>query len=147
MALAAPRSERLALEAAMQRWMSAVNAQDADGMTATMTGDVELLDANGVTATGRDAAIGRLREVATRGKLVATGREITIAQDVAWRVVGLAQIQKNGVVEARGQSLEIWRRVNGQWKLHRQMTGRLTASENALTRPPVDEPVLDRPVQ
>ena len=37
-------SERVALEAAIHRWMTAVNAQDVDALTVTMTEDVELLD-------------------------------------------------------------------------------------------------------
>jgi ketosteroid isomerase-like protein len=146
MVRAAPQSDRMALEAAMQRWTSAVNARDVNGLTAIMTDDVELLDANAATVTGRAAAIGALRDVAIRGKLVAASREITIAGDIAWRVVGLAQRRKDGVVHARGPALEIWKRVDGEWKLHRQMAG-LIAQAEPLTRPPTSEPVLDRPVQ
>ena len=125
--------------------MTAVNAQDVDTLTTTMTEDVELLDANAATVTGRDAAIRALREVATRGQLVATSREITIANDVAWHVVGFAQTQKNGDVHARGQALEIWKRVKGEWKLHRQMAAGLITPADSLTRPSPNEPVLDRP--
>jgi len=145
MTLAAPDSSRVALDAAIHRWMTAVNAQDVDTLTRTMTENVELLDANASTVTGRDAAIRALREVVTRGRLVATCREITVANDLAWRVVGLAQTQKNGVMQARGQALEIWMRVNGEWKLHRQMTAELFTPTDLLTRPSTDEPVLDRP--
>jgi ketosteroid isomerase-like protein len=137
-------SERVALEAAIHRWTSAVNTQDVDTLNATMTEDVELLD-NTVTVTGRDAAIRALREVATRGQLVATSREITIANDFAWRVVGLTQTQRNGDVQARGQTLEIWKRVKGKWKLHRQMAAGLIAPSDALSRPSPGEPVLDGP--
>jgi ketosteroid isomerase-like protein len=144
MALAAPQSERLGLEAAMERWMNAVNAQDVNGLTATMTEDVELLDVNGATVAGRDAAIRALNELATRGRLVAMNREIKVANTVAWRVVGFTQTQKNGDVHARGQALEIWNRVNGEWKLHRQSAG-IVAPAEVLTRPPKGDPVLDRP--
>ena len=143
MALAAD-PERVALEAAIHRWTTAVNTQDVDALNATMTEDVELLD-NTATVTGRDAAIRALREVATRGQLVATSREITIANHFAWRVSGLTQTQKNGDVHARGPTLEIWKRVQGKWKLHRQMAAGLTSPENSLSRPSPSEPVLDRP--
>jgi hypothetical protein len=93
--------------------------------------------------TGRDAAIRALREAVTRGKLVATSREITIAQEIAWHVAGLAQTQKNGVVHARGQALEIWKRVDGAWKLHRRMVAEMISPQDLLTRPPAGEPVLD----
>jgi len=145
MALAAPDSGRIALEAAINRWTTAVNAQDVDTLTKTMTENVELLDADASKVTGRDAAIRALREIVTRGRLVATCREITVVNDVAWRVVGLSQTQKNGVMHARGQALEIWMRVNGEWKLHRQMTAGVFTPTDLLTRPSTSEPVLDRP--
>ena len=71
-------------------------------------------------------------------------REITIDDDVAWHVVGVAQARKNGVVQARGQALEIWKRANGEWRLQRRMTAD-AAPEIPVTRPSTDEPVLDRP--
>jgi ketosteroid isomerase-like protein len=142
---AAQEPDRVALEAAVHRWVTAVNSQDVDALNATMTEDVELLDANGATVAGRDAAIRALREVATRGKLGATSREITISNDVAWHAVGFVQTQKNGVVHARGQALEIWKRVKGQWKLHRQIAAGVITPADSLTRPSPNEPVLDRP--
>jgi len=144
-ALAAPDSGRVALEAAIHRWMTAVNAQDVDTLTMTMTEDIELFDADVAKAKGRDAAIRALREIVTRGRLLATCREITIVNEVAWRVVEFTQTQKNGDVHARGQALEIWMRVNGEWKLHRQMAAGLFTPKDLLTRPSTNEPVLDHP--
>jgi len=136
--------ERVALEAAIHRWVAAVNAQDLAALTATMTEDVELLD-DGATVSSREAAIRALGELVARGKLVATTVEITISSDVAWHVVGLAQTQKNGDVQARGQALEIWKRVNGEWRLHRRMAAGASTTGDLLMRPSKDEPVLDRP--
>jgi ketosteroid isomerase-like protein len=138
----AANSERTALGDAIQRWMTAVNAQDVVALTSMMTEDVVLLD-DAATLTGRDAAIHAL--CSTGGRLVATTREIKIAHDIAWHVAGLSQIQKNGDVRARGQALEIWKRMNGEWKLHRRMTTGVTAPWDSLTRPTTKEPVLDRP--
>ena len=134
----------VALEAAIQRWVAAVNAQDVATLTATMTEDVELLD-DTATVSGREAAVRSLSEVVTRGQLIETTREITIATDVAWHVAGLAQTQKNGDVQALGQALEIWKRVKGEWKLHRRMMAGGITPEDLLTRPSTKEPVLDRP--
>lgn len=134
----------MALEAAIQRWTTAVNARDADTLAATMTADVELLDAN-ATATGREAALRALREPATSGKLLATSREITISGDVAWHIVGLALRQRDGDVQAAGQALEIWKRVNGRWLLHRRVAARTVGPDDLLTRPSTKEPVLDQP--
>jgi ketosteroid isomerase-like protein len=141
---AAQEPDRAALETAIHRWVTAVNAPDEATLTTTMTEDVELLDET-TTVTGREAAIRALREVATRGRLVATSREITIADDVAWHVVGFTQTQKNGDVHARGQALEIWTRVKGEWRLHRQMAAGVITPAVSLTRPSEGEPVLDRP--
>lgn len=141
---ASEHADRAALETAMHRWTTAVNAQDAVTLGATMTGDVELIEAN-TAVKGREAAIRTLREVAGRGRLVVNGREIMIADGVAWRVVAFTQIQKNGDVHARGQALEVWRRVDGQWQLHRQMSADLISPGVTLTRPSTSEPVLDRP--
>jgi ketosteroid isomerase-like protein len=137
-------AERVALEAAVDRWVAAVNAQDVAALTATLTEDVELLDGTAVV-TGRDAAIRALRDVAARGKSGAASREITIARDVAWRVADFTQTQKNGDVHSRGQALEIWKREKGKWKLHRLMAAGLIKPANSLSRPAPDEPVLDRP--
>ena len=139
-------SDRVALEAAIQRWVKAVNAQDVATLTRTMTEDVELLGSN-ARATGRDAAIRALREAVTQGKLVSTSQELTITNDTAWHVVGLTQTQKNGDVQARGQALEIWNRVQGEWQLHRRMESGAYSPEVLLTRPPLKEPVLDTPKQ
>ena len=136
-------TRRAELEAAIQRWITAVNAHDAPALSATMTDDVELLD-HSSTVTGRDAASRVLLDLAARGRLVQMTREITIDDDVAWHVVGVAQARKNGVVQARGQALEIWKRANGEWRLQRRMTAD-AAPEIPVTRPSTDEPVLDRP--
>ena len=143
-ALGAPDTDRVALEAAMNRWTMAVNARDEQALRATMTEDVELSDHTG-TVNGRDAAIRALLEVAKRGQLVATSREIMIADPFAWRTGWLVQNEKNGTLHARGQTLQIWKRVRGKWQLHRQMAPGLIAPADLLSRPTPDEPVLDKP--
>lgn len=144
-AFAAPDPDRVALEAAMHRWMTAVQMRDAVALSATMTEDVELLDANAAKVAGRDAAIRALRDVAALGLVVATNGEITIGHDVAWRIVSFTQNRKNGVVHARGQAFEIWKRAGGAWQLYRQMEAGDVAPADLLTRPSTKEPVLDRP--
>jgi ketosteroid isomerase-like protein len=133
---------RSALEAAIHRWTSAVNARDVATLETSMTMDVELSD-GASTATGRDAALRALGELATRGQLVATTREITIANDIGWHVVALTQTRKNGDVQARGQALEIWKRVDREWKLHRRMMASVAGPGVLLERPSTHEPVLD----
>jgi ketosteroid isomerase-like protein len=145
-ACAAPAAdtERAALETAIHRWVAAVNAQDVATLNASMTADVELSD-GAATATGRDAAIRTLRGAATRGKLIETTREIKISGDLASHTAGLAHHRQNGVMQAGGQVLENWKRVNGEWKLDsRKVTGAIEP-DVSVTRPSTKEPVLDRP--
>jgi len=142
MALAAD-SERAALEVAIHRWTTAVNARDVATLTATMTEDVELSD-NMATVRGREAAIRALLEMAKGGKLGAMSVEITVAGNIAWHEVGLTQSEKNGIVHGRGLALEIWKRVKGEWKLHRRMATGTPSPGVTVTRPSTKEPVLDR---
>src|SRR5262245_6546226 len=122
LACAAPaaESEQDALGAAIHRWTAAANAQDAATLNRTMTEDVELID-GAATVKGRAAAIRALRELVKHGRLAAMTREITIDNDVAWHVAGIAQILRNGDVRGAGTALEIWKRVNGEWQLHRRL--------------------------
>jgi ketosteroid isomerase-like protein len=136
-------SELASAEAAMQQWTTAINAQDVVTLSATMTDDIELANDTG-TVSGRDAAVRALRNIAARGALVANTREITIVGDLAWRVVGFTQIQTGSVVHSRGHALEIWKRVDGEWRLHRQTWAGVGKPEESLTRPSTKEPVLDR---
>jgi hypothetical protein len=46
---------------------------------------------------------------------------------------------------SRGQSLEIWKRVNGAWKIHRHMSSSILAQPKLLPRPLPPEPMLDKP--
>jgi ketosteroid isomerase-like protein len=136
--------DRAALEAAIQRWTMAVNAQDVAAMNAAMTDDLSLLN-DTRTFEGRETALPLLRQVATQGQITSTSLEITIANDVAWCVGAVTQARRNGDVHSLGQTLAIWKRVNGKWKLHRLMApGLFTPNYSPLTRPPPNEPVLDR---
>jgi len=136
-------SGRAALRAAIDRWFDAVNSRDVAMLTATMTEDVELSDSR-ASVRGRDAAIRALREVVKDGTLGGVTFEITVANDVAWHEIGLTQTRKNGDVQGRGLALEIWKRVDGEWKLHRRLATGVTAPDIQLTRPTTKEPVLDQ---
>lgn len=141
-AASASDPDRDALRSTIQLWAFAVNSQDVPRLIETMTEDVELSDGTS-TVAGRGAAIESLRESVSRGRLLTSTREIAVAEDIGWHVAWLAQAQKNGDVHARGQALEIWKRVNGVWKLHRRMVSDSRDSGELLKRPSTREPVLD----
>jgi ketosteroid isomerase-like protein len=143
--LANESADRAAIEAAAQAWIKAFNARDADTLVALTTEDVVLLDATLAPVSGHKAAHGVLqRAVGASTSLVTTAtKEIVIAGDVAWRIGAFThKPPPNGFAPGHGQSLEIWKRVNGQWKMHRQMSSTLLAQPKPS---PPSEPVLDRP--
>lgn len=140
--------DRAALEAAAQAWIKAFDARDADALVAFATDDVVLIDPNvAAPVSGRDAARVAWSQAlgAAQGQVTSATKEAVIAGDVAWRMGALTNTLPNASVNAvnRGQSLEIWKRVNGQWKLHRQMASGILTQPRL--RPPPSEPVLDTP--
>ena len=139
---ASPEADRAALGAAMDRWSKALMARDTATLATLMTDDVELLD--GTSVKGRDAATRALGRGDERGQLTTVTREISVSQDIAWHLAGLARTQANGDVRSAGFALEIWKREGGQWKLHRRMVTGGPRPDVSLTRPSTKEPALDR---
>lgn len=139
-------ADRAALEATAQAWIASFNARDVDATAALMTEDVVLLDPNIAPVRGRQAArkawAAAMR--AAKGRLTTATKELVIAGDVAWRIGTFAQEPRDSGLLGPGQSLEIWKRENGQWKLHRQMSSNLLTAPR-LVRPVPSEPVLDKP--
>jgi ketosteroid isomerase-like protein len=146
MALADEAADRAALEAATQAWTQAFNARKAEALVSLTTEDVVLLDPSLAPVSGR-AAHQALREAlgVAKGKITNATKELVIAGDLAWRIGALAHQLPGGEVLGRGQSLEIWKRVNGEWKIHRQMSSSILAQPRLLPRPMPPEPVLDTP--
>jgi ketosteroid isomerase-like protein len=139
--------ERVALESAAQAWTRAFNARDVEAVIALMTQDVVLLDPEVAPVSGREAvreAVGRALGAA-RGEVTTATKEIAIDGDVAWRIGALAHKLPVGNAVKRGQSLEVWKRVNGEWKIHRQMSSGILTQPNLLPRPLPAEPMLDTP--
>lgn len=138
-ALATESTDRAAIETAAQAWTKAFNTRDANALLALATEDLIVLDANNPPLSGaraRDAwkkALGK-----AQGQVTNVSKEIVIAGDVAWRIAAL------GNANRQGQVLEIWRRVGGGWKIHRQMSSNVLTQPNLLPAP--TEPVLDRPI-
>jgi ketosteroid isomerase-like protein len=147
MALADEASDRAALEAAAQTWIKEFNVRNADGMAALTTEDVVLLDPGVPPVSGRESVreTWRRAAAAARGQGATATKEIAISGDIAWRIGAFAQTLPSGEVWSRGQSLEIWKRVNGAWKIHRQMPSPVLARPLLAPRPVPSEPVLDTP--
>lgn len=146
MVLADEATDRVLLEAATQAWSKAFNARDAGVLVSLTTEDVVLLDSSLAPVSGR-AAHEALRQAvgAAKGQVTNATKEWVIVGDVAWRIGAFAHQLPGGDVVSRGQSLEIWKRVKGEWKLHRQMSSSILSQPKLLPRPLPAEPVLDAP--
>jgi ketosteroid isomerase-like protein len=135
--------DRAELEAAALRWVHAFNGRDVGALAALATPGIVLLDPVGAPISGREAAR-KAWERMPKGQLTATSKESVVAGDVAWRIGSFAYKLPSGEVVSRGQTLEIWKRVDGRWKLHRQMPASMLAMQ-PVPRPQPSEPILDTP--
>ena len=147
-AVANDAADRIALEAAAQAWIKAFNAHDPGTLVALSTQDVVLMDPSVASpVSGREAARGAWGEAfaAFQGQVTTATKETVIVGDIAWRISAVAHKLPNGNVVSRGQSLEIWKRVKGEWKIHRQSSSSLLALPKLSPRPFLSEPVLDTP--
>jgi len=138
-------SDRAAIEAGTQTWINSFNSRDAKSMTALTTEDIVLLDPELPAVRGRDAARQAWEQAfgVARERVANATKEIVIAGDVAWRIGALTQKTPTGAVTT--QSLEIWQRVRGAWRIHRQMSSGFLAPPKLLRRPNPSEPVLNTP--
>jgi ketosteroid isomerase-like protein len=140
--LADNTSDRAAIETAAQAWTNAYNARDVDKMLAVATESVVLMDPMLPAASGKPAAREVLEQTLSSSKqqLASTTKEIGISQDTAWRIAMVALKDANPRINT--QALEVWQRVGGEWKLHRQMSSGILARAK-LIRPRGSEPMRD----
>lgn len=145
---AAEAADRVRLEATVRTWTKGFNKRDAEALVALTTDDVVLLDTNLAPVSGQ-AAREALRQAVgvAKGELTNATKEVVISGEFAWRIGALSHKLPGGAGVNHGQSLEIWKRVHGGWRLHRQMSSSLLAAPKAIPRPPPSEPVLDAPVE
>jgi ketosteroid isomerase-like protein len=138
-------SDQATLENAAQSWIQAFNAADVDALITLATADVILLDPNGaapITGAAVRAALQRATAVnLSAGEVTAATKEAVLVGDVAWRIAALSRKSAQGAV-TRSPSLEIWKRVDGRWKLHRISASILTPLG---PRRIPDQPVFNSP--
>jgi ketosteroid isomerase-like protein len=139
-----------ALEEASQAWIKAFNAHDVDGLMKLATPDVALIEPSAAVPVNGPQAVRAAWESASgsiQGRVASVTREVSISGEVGWRAAVVTNKLPNGEVAARGQSLEIWKRVNGEWRLHRQMSANILTLPRLRPGPPPSRPALDAPVQ
>jgi ketosteroid isomerase-like protein len=139
--------DREAIAAAAEAWIAAYDARDVEAMAALTAENVVLLDPVASPIVGREKAVAAWRDSApsTRAGLAIDDKEISVAGDFAWRLGAVMLQGQDGRRALRGYVLEIWKHVDGRWKLYRQMPSDLSGSPRRLPAPLPSEPVFDEP--
>jgi uncharacterized protein (TIGR02246 family) len=123
MAVAAQGDARAAIEAANQQFIAAVAKGDAAALAGMYTTAAIAFPPNGEPAKGR-AAIQKLWQgvVASgiKGATLTTS-EVETHGDTAHEVGNYEMKVEGGKVVDRGKYVVIWKREQGQWKLHRDI--------------------------
>jgi ketosteroid isomerase-like protein len=142
-------ADRAALDLAKQAWVGAFNARNADAMAEIVTEDIVMLAPNAPPVKGREAVRAVWRQAVSSSKVHATVTtdETVILGQFAWRMGAYTHTLPTGTVVSRGKCLEIWKRVDGQWKMYRYMfSGNEVAPRPKFAPVPrPSEPVLDSP--
>jgi ketosteroid isomerase-like protein len=140
-------ADRVALDSAQQAWIAAFNAHDADAMAALTTVDIVLLPPNALPVRGREAVRAVWRQATSTAKAHATvtNEETVILGEFAWSMGAFTHTLPNGAIVSRGKFVEIWQRVDGQWKIHRDMfsSNAAAAKRKFAPVPRPSEPVQD----
>ncbi|MEX2273373.1 MAG: DUF4440 domain-containing protein [Vicinamibacterales bacterium] len=115
---------RAAIEAANKRhFMDAAPKADAALVAAVYTDDAVAYPANSEPVKGRTALQALWKgafDAGIAGFDLIT-HEVESFGDTAWETGAYAMKLKDGTVVDRGKYVVIWKRVNGEWKIHRDI--------------------------
>ncbi len=120
LAACAPQGSRDGAEiaAGSAQWEQALNTKNVDALAAVYAEDCRLMPPNAVMGQGR----GVVRE--TFGGMIAAGLtadlqtvETRIAADIGYHVGTYSVLTAEGAVVDRGKFIEVWRQVDGAWKI------------------------------
>jgi uncharacterized protein (TIGR02246 family) len=128
-------------ETAASEWEAARNAGDADAMAAAHTEDAEILPPNAPVIEGRAGIRTYFRNLFEQrtAPAVFDVREIVVFGNFAYRQGNYSVTLADGRTEY-GKFIQLWKREDGVWKIHRQMWSRngpaLAPAEEAAVQPP-----------
>jgi ketosteroid isomerase-like protein len=110
--------ESSALAQRADAWEEAFNAADIEGVAALYTEQARMMSPNAPMGTGHEAVrndIGAMVEAGLRGNLDTV--EAMVAGDLGYRVGTYTINAPDGSVVDEGKFIEIWRQVDGEWKI------------------------------
>lgn len=114
------------VEAALSKrtteWVEAFNAHNAGGLTALYAEDAVLAPPNTPADFGRDAIRAEFQEIFTNDTVGIELEDLEIVSrgDLAYKA-GRYRLRAGEQLIDRGKYLEIWRLIDGEWMLHRDI--------------------------
>jgi uncharacterized protein (TIGR02246 family) len=116
-------SDIAVLEAGAALFMEAFNTEDADTLAALFTEDGVMLPPNAPAIFGRDAIRASNREAfeTVDHAIELEDLEIKVEGDLGYKAGRYRVRSEDNQLIDRGKYIEIWRKVDGQWKIHRDI--------------------------
>ena len=113
---AAQQSPELA--AMTERWEKALNSGDVEAVAALYSDDARLLPPNAELAQGRVAIAAEFSQMIAAGLTIDLENvDAVVAGDVGYKVGTYILLAPGGVTVDRGKYIDVWRKVDGQWKI------------------------------
>jgi uncharacterized protein (TIGR02246 family) len=114
---------KAAIDAANKKFGAAVTAGNAAGVAGLYTDDAMVLPPNGETVTGRPAIEKLFQALVAAGikEITLTAKEVESHGDAATEIGMYSVKDGTGKEIDRGKYMVSWKKVQGQWKLHRDI--------------------------
>jgi ketosteroid isomerase-like protein len=118
-----PNEIKRAILAAEKIFMSKYKQRDAAGLAALYTRDGQIMPPNSAVAKGASKLKALFKSFWDVGDIVIKLDTVEVegAGDLAYEVGKYALSNKARKVTDRGKYIVVWKKVNGQWKLHRDI--------------------------
>src|ERR1700730_1192772 len=122
-AVSAQGDVRASIEAGNKRWEKAVSRGDAAGIASLYTGAAKLLPPNSKVVSGQKAITEYWKGAIDSGfkGIKLTSVEVEPHGDTAYEMGKYTVPGEGGKVLDAGDYVIIWKRANGQWKMHRDI--------------------------
>lgn len=114
---------RAAIEAANKKFAAAVDKQDAAAVAAAYSPDGNAFPPNAPIIKGRPAIQKMWQDVITSGitSIALATTEVESGGNIAYEAGTYELKAKDGKVADKGKYCVVWKKLNGQWMLHRDI--------------------------
>ena len=114
---------RPAIDAANKKFIAAFNKQDASGVAATYSPDANAFPPNAPLIKGRAAIQKMWQDVINSGiaSISLVTAEVESGGNIAYEAGTYEMKTQDGKVADKGKYCVVWKNVNGQWMLHRDI--------------------------